>query len=162
MAPKRATSKVATAIDDAAKMALLAEKKGKAPIADDIPQEAFDDEVVNNKRQCQDHLPTPEGTTHTCSSKGLPQAPLPGFTPRGRRHRRRQQNLRHFGRRPTQTASPSHQEQSFIETKRILAAKRQRITMQAKVRQMILDKEQKARELEQQIAYMQGEGSHHM
>jgi hypothetical protein len=34
--------------------------------------------------------------------------------------------------------------------------------VQAKVRQMILDEEQKARELEQQIAYMQGEGSHHM
>jgi hypothetical protein len=30
--------------------------------------------------------------------------------------------------------------------------------MQAKVRQMILDEEQKAQELEQQIANMQGEG----
>jgi hypothetical protein len=44
--------------------------------------------------------------------------------------------------------------------KEILAAKRQRITMQAKVRQMILDEEQKARELEQQITDMQGEGHH--
>jgi hypothetical protein len=34
--------------------------------------------------------------------------------------------------------------------------------MQAKVRQMILDEEQKARELEQQIVDMQGEGPHHM
>jgi hypothetical protein len=33
--------------------------------------------------------------------------------------------------------------------------------MQAKVRQMIQDEEQKARELEQQIADMQDEGSHH-
>ena len=33
--------------------------------------------------------------------------------------------------------------------KEILAAKRQRITMQAKVRQMILDEEQKAKEREQ-------------
>jgi hypothetical protein len=33
--------------------------------------------------------------------------------------------------------------------------------MQAKVRQMILDEEQKARELEQQIADMQGEGPYH-
>ena len=32
--------------------------------------------------------------------------------------------------------------------KEILAAKRQRITMQAKVRQMILDDEQKAKELD--------------
>jgi hypothetical protein len=46
--------------------------------------------------------------------------------------------------------------------KEILAAKCHRINMQAKVRQMILDEEQKDREQEQQIAYMQGEGSHHM
>jgi hypothetical protein len=36
MAPKRANSKVAVSIDDAAKAALLAKKKGKAPIANDI------------------------------------------------------------------------------------------------------------------------------
>jgi hypothetical protein len=46
--------------------------------------------------------------------------------------------------------------------KEILAAKRQRVNMQAKVRQMILDEEQKARELEQQIADMQGEDQYHM
>jgi hypothetical protein len=34
--------------------------------------------------------------------------------------------------------------------------------MQAKVRKKILDEEQKARELEQQIADMQGEGPYHM
>jgi hypothetical protein len=34
--------------------------------------------------------------------------------------------------------------------------------MQAKVRQMILDEDQKARELEQKIADIQGEGPHHM
>jgi hypothetical protein len=34
--------------------------------------------------------------------------------------------------------------------------------MQAKVRQMILDEEQKAKELEQQIADMQGEGHHQL
>jgi hypothetical protein len=37
MAPKRATSKAATSIDDAAKAALLAEKKGKA-LADTTPK----------------------------------------------------------------------------------------------------------------------------
>jgi hypothetical protein len=79
MAPKRANSKVVVSIIDAAKAALLAEKKGKAPIADDIPQEVFDDDVVNNKRQSQDNQPTPEGTVCTCSSEGAPQAPLPGF-----------------------------------------------------------------------------------
>jgi hypothetical protein len=51
MAPKRATSKAATSIDDAAKTALLAEKKGKA-LVDNAPQEAFEDDAVNSKRQC--------------------------------------------------------------------------------------------------------------
>jgi hypothetical protein len=34
--------------------------------------------------------------------------------------------------------------------------------MQAKIRQMILDEEQKARKLEQQIANIQGEGLYHL
>jgi hypothetical protein len=79
MAPKRANSKAAPSIDDTAKAALLAEKKGKA-LADTTTQEAFEDDTVNNKRQRQDH-PTPDGTVRTCSSKGAPQAPPPGFAP---------------------------------------------------------------------------------
>jgi hypothetical protein len=78
MAPKRASSKAAPSIDEAAKAALLAEKKGKA-LADNTPQEAVEDEAVS-KRQRQDH-PTPEGTLRTCSSGGVPQAPPPGFAP---------------------------------------------------------------------------------
>jgi hypothetical protein len=50
MAPKRANSKVAPSIDDAAKAALLVDKKGKA-LADTTPQEAFEDDAVNSKRQ---------------------------------------------------------------------------------------------------------------
>jgi hypothetical protein len=46
--------------------------------------------------------------------------------------------------------------------KEILEAKRRRVNMQAKIRQMILDEEQKARELEQQIADIQGEGPYHL
>jgi hypothetical protein len=42
--------------------------------------------------------------------------------------------------------------------KEILEAKRQRVSAQAKVRQMIRDEEQKALELEQEIALMQREG----
>jgi hypothetical protein len=57
MAPKRARSKAAASIDEAAKAALLAEKKGKA-LADNTHQEAFEDEVVS-KRQRQEH-PTPK------------------------------------------------------------------------------------------------------
>jgi hypothetical protein len=44
--------------------------------------------------------------------------------------------------------------------KEILEAKRQRVSVQAKVRQMIRDEEQRARELEQEIALMQREGQH--
>jgi hypothetical protein len=44
--------------------------------------------------------------------------------------------------------------------KEILKAKRQRVSVQAKVRQMIRDEEQRAQELEQEIALMQREGQH--
>jgi hypothetical protein len=44
--------------------------------------------------------------------------------------------------------------------KDILEAKRQRVTAQAKVRQVIRDEEQRARELEQEITLMQSEGQH--
>jgi DNA-binding transcriptional MerR regulator len=44
--------------------------------------------------------------------------------------------------------------------KEILEAKRQRVSAQAKVRQMIRDEEQRAQELEQEIALMQREGQH--
>jgi hypothetical protein len=57
MAPKRANLKAVVSINDAAKAALLAKKKGKVPIADGIPQQAFDDDPVNSKRQCQDNQP---------------------------------------------------------------------------------------------------------
>jgi hypothetical protein len=46
--------------------------------------------------------------------------------------------------------------------KEILEAKRQRVTVQARVWQMILDEEQKARELEQEITLIQGEGSYNL
>jgi hypothetical protein len=42
--------------------------------------------------------------------------------------------------------------------KEILEAKRQRVSAQAKVRQMIRDEEKKAQELEQEITLMQHEG----
>jgi hypothetical protein len=44
--------------------------------------------------------------------------------------------------------------------KEILEAKRQHVSTQAKVRQMIRDEEQRARELKQEIALMQREGQH--
>jgi hypothetical protein len=70
MAPMQANSKAAPSIDDAAKAALLADKKGKV-LADATPQEAFKDDAINSKRQREDH-PTPDGTAHTCSSEDAP------------------------------------------------------------------------------------------
>jgi hypothetical protein len=75
MAPKRASSKAAPSVDEAAKAVLLADKKGKA-LADTTHQEACEDDALS-KRQRNDQ-PTLEGTLRTCSSRGQPQAPL-GF-----------------------------------------------------------------------------------
>ena len=73
MAPKRASSKA----DEAAKAALLAEKKGKS-LVDTTHQEACEDDALS-KRQ-RNEQPTPEGSLCTCSSGGQPQLP-PGFAP---------------------------------------------------------------------------------
>jgi hypothetical protein len=78
MAPKRASSKAAPSIDEAAKAALLAEKKGK-DLADNTHQEACKDDALS-KRQRNDQ-PTTEGTLRTCSSGGQPQEPPPCFAP---------------------------------------------------------------------------------
>jgi hypothetical protein len=82
MAPKKATSKATTSIDDATKAALLAENMGKAALIGDVPHEALEDGAVNNKRHLQENLPTLDSTVRTCSSEGLPRAPPSGFAPR--------------------------------------------------------------------------------
>jgi hypothetical protein len=48
IAPKRASSKAAPSVDEAAKTALLAEKKGKA-LADTTHQEACEDDAVSKR-----------------------------------------------------------------------------------------------------------------
>jgi hypothetical protein len=73
MAPKRATSKA----DEAAKAALLAEKKGKA-LVDTTHQEACEDDALS--KRLRNEQPTPEGSLRACSSRGQPQLP-PGFAP---------------------------------------------------------------------------------
>jgi hypothetical protein len=127
MAPKRASSKAAPSIDEAAKAALLVEKKGKA-LADTTHQEACEDDTLS-KRQRNDQ-PTPEGTLRTCSSGGQPQAP-PGFAPLEGEDTIEDGQLRalHIKNRNLQ------------KQKEILEAKRQRVSAQAKVRQMIRDDE---------------------
>jgi hypothetical protein len=115
MAPKRASSKAAPSVDEAAKAALLAEKKGKA-LADNTPQEACEDEALS-KRQRHEH-PTPEGTLRTCSSGGLPQAPPRLRSTRGRRRNRGRRSHRHLSRRIATATGPAHQEPQPPKTER--------------------------------------------
>jgi hypothetical protein len=139
MAPKQASSKAAPSIDEAAKAALLAEKKGKA-LADNIPQEAFEDEAVS-KRQRQDH-PTPEGTLCTCSFGGVPQAPPPGFAaPEGEDAIEDGEVIGISAEDQLQLWALRIKNHNLQKHKDILEAKRQRV---AKVRQMIQDEEQRA------------------
>jgi hypothetical protein len=58
MAPKKATSKATTSVDDAAKVALLAEKKGKTALVDDIPHKVLEDEAIISRRHHQENPPT--------------------------------------------------------------------------------------------------------
>jgi hypothetical protein len=139
------------------KVALLAEKKGKA-LADNTPQEASKDEAIS-KRQRQEH-PTPEGTVHTYSSRGLPPAP-PGFTPpEGEDATEDGEVISISAEEQLQLRALCLKNHNLQKQKDILEAKRQRVTMQAKVRQMIRDEEQRTRELEQEITLMQSEGQH--
>jgi hypothetical protein len=160
MAPKRASSKAVPSIDEAAKAALLAEKKGEA-LVDNTPQEAFEDETVS-KRQCQEH-PTPEGTLRTCSSGGVPQAPPPGFAPpEGEDAVEDGEVISISTEDLLQLRALRIRNHNLQKQKEILEAKRQRVTVQSKVRQMIQDEEQRARELEQEIALMQGKGQYNL
>jgi hypothetical protein len=135
MAPKRASSKAAPSIDKAAKAALLAEKKGKA-LADTTYQEACKDDAVS-KRQRNDQ-PTPKGSLRTCSSGGQPQEPPPGFAPLEGVSAEEQLQLRAL----------RIKNRNLQKQKEILEAKRQHVSTQAKVCQMIRDEEQRAQELE--------------
>jgi hypothetical protein len=158
MAPKRASSKEAPSVDEIAKVELLAEKKGKA-LADNTPQEACEDEALS-KRQRHEH-PTPEGTLRTCSSRGLPHAPPPGFAPpEGEDATEDGEVIGVSAEEQLQLRALRIKNHNLQKHKDILEAKRQRVTTQAKVRQMIRDEEQRARELEQEIALMQSEGQH--
>jgi hypothetical protein len=138
---------------------LLAEKKGKA-LADNTPQEAFEDEAVS-KRQRQDH-PTP-GTLRTCSSGGVPQAPPPCFFPLEDKDTIEDGEVIGISAEDQlQLRALCIKNHNLQKQKEILKAKRQCVTVQAKVRQMIQDEEQRARELEHEIVLMQGEGQYNL
>jgi hypothetical protein len=134
MAPKRASSKAAPSIDEPAKAALLAEKKGKA-LADNTPRGLRDEAV--SKRQRQDH-PTPEGTLCTCSSGGVPQAPPPGFaSPEDKDAIEDGEVINISNEDQLHLRALRIKNHNLQKQKDILEAKRQRVTMQAKVRKMI-------------------------
>jgi hypothetical protein len=157
MSPKRASSKTAPSVDEAAKAALLAEKKGKA-LADTTHQEACEDNALS-KRQRNDQ-PTPEGTLCTCSSGGQPQAP-PGFAPlEGEDAKEDGEVIDVLAEEQLQLRALRIKNRNLQKQKEILEAKRQRVSTQAKVRHMIRDEEQRAQELEKEIALMQREGQH--
>jgi hypothetical protein len=158
MAPKRASSKAAPSVDEAAKAALLAEKKGKA-LADTTHQEACKDDGVS-KRQRNDQ-PTPKGSLRTCSSGGQPQEPPPGFALlEGEDTIEDGEVISVLAEEQLQLRALLIKNRNLQKQKEILEAKRQRVSVQAKVRQMIRDEEQRAQELEQEIALMQRKGQH--
>jgi hypothetical protein len=133
-APKRASSKVAASIDNMAKAALLAEKKGKA-LADNTLQEAFEDDAINSKRQRQDNHPTPDDTVCTYSSEGALRAPPPGFAPpEGEYTIEDDEIIGISAEDQLKLRALCIKNNHLQKQKEILEAKRQRITMQAKVR----------------------------
>jgi hypothetical protein len=155
IAPKRASSKATPSVDEAAKAALLAKKKGKT-LVDTTHQEACEDDALS-KRQ-HNKQPTPEGSLRTCSSGGQPQPP-PGFAPQeGADATEDGEVIGVSAEEQLQLCALRIKNRNLQKQKEILEAKRQRVTAQAKVRQMIHDEEQKAQELEQEIALMQREG----
>jgi hypothetical protein len=146
MAPKKASSKA----DEAAKAALLAAKKGKAlALTHSTHQEATEDDVL---RTCEDDA------LRTCGPEGQPQPP-PGFAPpEGADLTEDGEVLDISAEEQLQLRALRIKNRNLHMQKEILEAKRQRVSALAKVRQMIRDEEQKAQDLEQEIALMQREG----
>jgi hypothetical protein len=138
MAPKKASSKA----NEAAKAALLAEKKGKVlALVHTTHQEATEDDALR-----------------TCGSGEQPQPP-PGFAPpEGANVIEDGEVIGVSAEEQLQLRALRIKNRNLQKQKEILEAKRQRVSAQAKVRQMIRDEEQKAQELEQEIALMQREG----
>jgi hypothetical protein len=153
MAPKRASSKAAPSVDEAAKAALLAEKKGNA-LVDTTHQEACEDDTLS-KRQ-RNEQPTPEGSLRTCSSGGQPQPPSGFAPPEGADATEDGEVIGFSAEEQLQLRALSIKNRNLQKQKEIL--ERQRVSAQTKVRKMIRDEEQKAQELEQEIALMQREG----
>jgi hypothetical protein len=88
-------------------------------------------------------------------SGGQPQAPPPGFAPQeGEDAAEDSKVIGISAKEQLQLRALRIKNRNLQKHKDILEAKRQRVTTQAKVRQMIQDEEQRARELEQEITLM--------
>jgi hypothetical protein len=145
MAPKKVTSKA----DEAAKAALLAAKKAR-PLPSPTP------------------LTTrPLKTTFSAPAKAMLSAPAAlkdnrtpqGFAPpEGADLTEDGEVLGVSAEEQLQLRALRLKNRNLQRQKEILEAKRQRVSALAKVRQMIRDKEQKAQDLEREIALMQREG----
>jgi hypothetical protein len=154
MAPKKVSSKA----DEAAKAALLAAKKGKAlALTHSTDQEVTEDDVL---RTCEDDVlcTCEDDALRTYGPKGQPQPP-PGFAPpEGTDFTEDGEIIGVSAEEQLQLRALRIKNRNLQKQKEILEAKRQRVSAQAKVRQMIRDEEQKAQELEQEITLMQREG----
>jgi hypothetical protein len=146
MAPKKANSKT----DEAAKAALLAARKGKAlALTQFTHQEATEDDVLRTRE---------DDTLRTCGPEGQSQPP-PGFAPpEGANLIEDGEVLGVSAKEQLQLRALRLKNRNLQRQKEILEAKRQCMSALAKVRQMIRDEEQKAQDLERQIALMQREG----
>jgi hypothetical protein len=97
-------------------------------------------------------IPPPKAPLRTCSSEGAPQAPPPGFAPpEGEDTIEDGEVIGISAEDQLKLWALRIKSHNLQKQKEILEAKHQRVTMQAKVRQMIQDEEQRARELEQVI-----------
>ena len=146
MAPKRANPKA----DEAAKAALLAARKGKAlALTQSTHQEPTEDNVPHTGE---------DDTFRTCGTEGQSQPP-PGFAPlEGADLTEDGEVLGVSTEEQLQLRALRLKNRNLQRQKEILEAKRQRVSALAKVRQMIRDEEQKAQDLEREIALMQREG----
>jgi hypothetical protein len=105
----------------------------------------------------------PDGTMRTYSFEGAPRAPPPGFAPpEGEDTIEDGEIIGISAEDQLKLRALRIKNNHLQKQKEIFKAKRQRVTMQAKVRQMILDKEQKGRELEQEITLIQCEGPNNL
>jgi hypothetical protein len=113
---------------------------------------------LTKQRRQRNEQPTLEGSLCTCSSGGQPQLPQGFAPPEGADATEDGEVIGISAEEQLQLRALRIKNRNLQKQKEILEAKRQCVSTQAKVRQMIRDEEQKAQELEQEIALMQSEG----